>query len=205
MLHDRRFVALRRSSLAAAIAASCCRRWSLAHAELDTPTPADKATVTEPVAEVIGHVHRALKPDGSSLVVKRRGGGDGRRGRRRSGRRQADGRDADDAARPGAYQVEWTTHLAPTTTSSTRGDLDVHGRRRRRRRRPPRSRRRPRRAPAAPTADAARRRRRPTPVAPPRRPSPSADGSYDGRVASDVILPIIVALHRRSAPGRPTC
>ena len=42
----------------------------LAHAELETPTPADKSTVTEPVAEVAGIYSEAMTPDGSSLVVK---------------------------------------------------------------------------------------------------------------------------------------
>ena len=43
---------------------------ALAHAELETPTPADKSTVTEPVTEVSGVYSQAMKPDGSSLVVK---------------------------------------------------------------------------------------------------------------------------------------
>jgi methionine-rich copper-binding protein CopC len=42
----------------------------LAHAELVTPTPADKSTVTEPVAEVSGLYSESMKPEGSSLVVK---------------------------------------------------------------------------------------------------------------------------------------
>ncbi len=42
----------------------------LAHAELVTATPADKSTVTAPVTEVSGIYSEAMKPDGSSLVVK---------------------------------------------------------------------------------------------------------------------------------------
>ncbi|MFL5674320.1 MAG: copper resistance protein CopC [Chloroflexota bacterium] len=42
----------------------------LAHAELETPTPADKSTVTEPVAEVSALYSEAMKPEESTLVVK---------------------------------------------------------------------------------------------------------------------------------------
>ena len=42
----------------------------LAHAELVKATPADKSTVTEPVAVVSGVYSEAMTPDGSSLVVK---------------------------------------------------------------------------------------------------------------------------------------
>ena len=42
----------------------------LGHSELDTPTPADKSTVTEPVIEVSGTFTEAIKADGSSLLVK---------------------------------------------------------------------------------------------------------------------------------------
>ena len=41
-----------------------------AHAELKTPTPADKSTVTQPVAVVSGIYTESMKPDGSSIVVK---------------------------------------------------------------------------------------------------------------------------------------
>ena len=51
---------------------SCSRSRAcvLAHAELETPTPADKSTVTEPVTEVSGVYSQAMKPDGSSVVVR---------------------------------------------------------------------------------------------------------------------------------------
>jgi len=42
----------------------------LGHAELATPTPADKSTVTQPVTEVSGTYTEAIKADGSSLLVK---------------------------------------------------------------------------------------------------------------------------------------
>ena len=42
----------------------------LGHSELDTPTPADKSTVTEPVLQVSGTFTEAIKADGSSLLVK---------------------------------------------------------------------------------------------------------------------------------------
>jgi methionine-rich copper-binding protein CopC len=42
----------------------------LAHAELQTATPADKSTVTAPVAEVSGIYSEAMKPAGSSIIVK---------------------------------------------------------------------------------------------------------------------------------------
>ena len=42
----------------------------LGHAELETPTPADKSVVTEPVAEVSGIYSEAMKPDGKLLIVE---------------------------------------------------------------------------------------------------------------------------------------
>ena len=56
--------------LAAALLVVAVPGLVLAHAELETATPADKSTVTEPVAEVSGAYSQAMKPDGSSLVVK---------------------------------------------------------------------------------------------------------------------------------------
>jgi methionine-rich copper-binding protein CopC len=63
----RRFAAL---VLVAAMALLLVPGLVLAHAELETATPADKSTVTEPVAEVSGIYSEAMSPDGSSLVVK---------------------------------------------------------------------------------------------------------------------------------------
>ena len=45
-----------------------------AHAQLDKPTPADKATVTQPVTVVSGTFVERVNPNGSSLVVKLVGG-----------------------------------------------------------------------------------------------------------------------------------
>src|SRR6476660_2219574 len=46
-----------------------------AHAQLDKPTPADTATVTQPVTVVSGTFVERVNPNGSSLVVKLVGGG----------------------------------------------------------------------------------------------------------------------------------
>ena len=61
--------------LVAAMAALLVPGLVLAHAELDTPTPADKSTVTTPVTEVSGTFTQRMKVDGSTLVVKLVGGG----------------------------------------------------------------------------------------------------------------------------------
>ena len=61
--------------LVAAMAALLVPALVLAHAELETPTPADKSTVTTPVTEVSGTFIQRMKVDGSTLVVKLVGGG----------------------------------------------------------------------------------------------------------------------------------
>ena len=61
--------------LAAAVAGFLVPGLVLAHAELETPTPADKSTVTTPVTEVSGMFIQRMKADGSTLVVKLVGGG----------------------------------------------------------------------------------------------------------------------------------
>ena len=155
----------------------------LAHAELETATPADKSTVTEPVAEVSGIYSEAMTPDGSSLVVKNA-----------SGVAVAQGTvDPDDDTRmvatpaqplgDGVYTVEstavatdghiehatWTFAVAVVATPSPTAVASAA-------------------ASAAPTAAAA------TPL-PSVAPTllPSADGSSTGS-GGDVLLPIIVAL-----------
>jgi methionine-rich copper-binding protein CopC len=80
-----------------------------AHAQLDTPTPADKSTVTQPVTVVSGTFVERVNPTGSSLVVKLVGGGTAATG----------GVDPSNAkqmiatpATPlgsGSYLVQWTT------------------------------------------------------------------------------------------------
>ena len=175
MLHD----GIRRlaSSLAlAAVTLLLVPGLVLGHAELDTPTPADKSTVTEPVAEVSGTFSEAMKVDGSKP----------RRRRTRTGRRW-----------PRADAIHRTTTRAWSRRPrrrSGRAAIASNGRRTRRRRRD-RQRRsggsrsrwhRPRRrrpvVTAAPSASAAPSAA-PTPVpatpipsvAP--TPTPSADGS----------------------------
>src|SRR4051812_28467142 len=81
----------------------------LRHAELETPTPGDKAIVTEPVAEISGIYSEAMKPDGSSLVVKDASGSQVAKG---SVDPEDDTRMVATPTRPlgnGAYTVESTT------------------------------------------------------------------------------------------------
>jgi len=184
-----------------------------AHAQLDKPTPADKSTVTQPVAVVSGTFVERVNPTGSSLVVKLVGGGTVATG----------GVDPANAkqmiatpATPlgsGAYLVQWTTvslddgELArgtwtftvavapsasataiasPTSSASVTPSASV-----------------------APTAVAT--------VVPPSTgptPQPSATGDTTGS-GGDVVVPIIVALivlgagaayllSRRNRPTTPT-
>ena len=172
--------------LAAALAGFLVPGLVLAHAELDTPTPADKSTVTSPVTEVSGTFVQRMKVDGSTLVVKLVGGGTVAEG----------GVDPTDDKRmvatptsplgSGSYQVEWTTNSAednevargtwtftvavaaasPTTAVTAA-------------------------ASAVPTASVSVP---PSAIASsPPTPAPSANGSSTGS-GSDVILPIIIAL-----------
>ena len=69
MLHIR---ARRAGALAhaAVLAALLLPGFVVAHAELETPSPADKSTVSEPLAVVSGTFTEAMARDGSSLVVK---------------------------------------------------------------------------------------------------------------------------------------
>ena len=160
----------------------------LGHAQLETPTPADTSTVTEPVTEVSGTFTQRVKSDGSKLVVKDASGATVAQG----------GVDPTDAKRmvatpttplgSGAYLVEWTTisreddelargtwrftvAVAPTP-SPTPVATAVPS------------------ASAAATATAAPPS--PSPTAAPT-PIPSADGGTTGS-GGDVILPIVIAL-----------
>ncbi len=56
--------------LAASLAVLLLPGLVMAHAELKTPSPADKSTVTVPVSVVSGVYTEAMTPFGSSLVVK---------------------------------------------------------------------------------------------------------------------------------------
>jgi copper resistance protein C len=157
----------------------------LAHAELETPTPADKSTVTEPVAEVSGIYSEAMTPDGSSLIVKDA-----------SGATVAEGTvDPEDDTRmvatpstpldSGTYTVESTAHSSDDHTERTTWTFTVAVA--------------PTPSPtpvvtAAPSAA-------PTPTPVPATPFsslaptalPSDEGSSTGS-GSDALLPIIVAL-----------
>jgi copper resistance protein C len=179
----------RAASLLAAIAlAVLLPSVVVAHAELDTPTPADKSTVTQPVTVVSGTFTQRVKVDGSSLVVKVVGGGTVATG----GVDPSDDRTM--VATPatalgsGSYRVEWTTislddgelargtwtfvvEVAPTpsptplpTAAPTAAPTPS-----------------PTSVPATPAATVG-----PTPI-------PSAGGDTTGS-GSDVILPIVVAL-----------
>ena len=172
--------------LVAALAVLLVPGLVLAHAELDTPTPADKSTVTTPVTEVSGTFIQRMKVDGSTLVVKLVGGGTVAEG----GVDPAD--DKRMVATPtsplgsGSYQVEWTTNsaednevargtwtftVAVAAPSPTPAVTAV--------------------ASAVPTASVSVP---PSAIASvPPTPAPSADGSSTGS-GSDVLLPIIIAL-----------
>ena len=172
--------------LAAALAGFLVPGMVLAHAELDTPTPADKSTVTTPVAEVSGTFVQRMKVDGSTLVVKLVGGDTVAEG----GVDPAD--DKRMVATPtsplgsGSYQVEWTTNsaednevargtwtftVAVASPSPTPAVTAA--------------------ASAIPTASVSVS---PSAIASvPPTPVPSADGGSTGS-GSDVLLPIIVAL-----------
>jgi methionine-rich copper-binding protein CopC len=160
----------------------------VAHAQLDTPTPANGSTVTAPVTEVSGTFTERVKVDGSKLVVKLVGGGTVAQG----------GRDPNDNKRmvattaaplaAGSYLVEWTTisaddgelargtwtfTVAPAPTPSPTPVATAAAS-----------------STAAATPSVAPATASPT-VAP--TPVPSADGGTTGS-GSDVILPIVIAL-----------
>ena len=159
----------------------------LAQAELETATPADKSTVTEPVAEVSGTYSDSMKTAGSSLVIKDASGTQVAKGGVDPGN---DHRMLATPATPlgnGTYTVEsttlasdgdvahatWTFTVAvaaspsPSAVASAASTVVPSAG--------------PTTFPATPaaTVEAA--------------PSPSGDGSATGS-GSDVVLPIIVAL-----------
>ena len=172
--------------LAAAMAVLLVPALVLAHAELDTPTPADNSLVPPPVAEVSGIYSEAMTPTGSSIVVKDT-----------SGTTVASGTvDPEDNTRmvatpgtplgTGTYNVEWTSvatdgHVERGTWTFTVGIAapSVSS--------APASTSPSASPSAAPTAAAT-----PVPSVAPA-PVPSAGGSSTGS-GGDAILPIIVAL-----------
>jgi methionine-rich copper-binding protein CopC len=163
-------------------------RLVVAHAELDTPTPADESTVTTPVTEVSGTFTQRVKVDGSKLLVKAADGTTVAQG----------GRDPDNNKRmvatpatplgSGSYLVEWTTisadddELARGTWMFTVAVTPTPS--------PTPVATAPASASAAATPSAAPSSAPPT-IAP--TPTPSAGGSSSGS-GSDVILPIVIAL-----------
>jgi methionine-rich copper-binding protein CopC len=169
--------------LAAMVATLLVPTLVLAHAELETPTPADKSTVTEPVAEVSGIYSEAMTPDGSSLVVKDASGATVAQG---TVDPEDDTRMVATPAAPlgtGTYTVESTAHSTDDHTERMTWTFTVAVA--------------PTPSPtpvvtAAPSAAPTPVPATPVPSAAPT-PVPSADGSSTGS-GSDVLLPIIVAL-----------
>jgi copper resistance protein C len=176
------------------------------HSELQTPTPADKSSVTTPVTQVSGTFTESIKKDGSSLLVKDATGTTVAQG----GVDPAD--DKVMTASPttplanGSYTVQWTTisaddgDLARGTWTFT---VAVAGT-------PSPAATTGASASAAPTATpSAVPTVAPTPAA---SPSPSGGGSDTSGGGSDVILPIVIALvvlgagaaYLLSRRGRPT-
>jgi methionine-rich copper-binding protein CopC len=201
--HDRadRFAAL---LLASGLLMLIAPAATLAHSELDKPTPADKSTVTTPVLQVSGTFTESIKQDGSKLLVKDATGATIAQGGVDPGDDKVMSASPPDALASGAYTVEWTTISAddgdvargtwtftvavaatPSPTATPAAS-----------------------ASAAPTVA-------PTPTAAPTSapsPSPSGSGSDTSGGGSDVILPIVIALivlgagavYLLSRRGRPT-
>ena len=176
------------------------------HSELQTPTPADKSSVTTPVTQVSGTFTESIKKDGSSLLVKDATGTTVAQG----GVDPAD--DKVMTASPttplanGSYTVQWTTISADdgdlargtwtftVAVAATPSPAATTGAS----------------ASAAPTATpSVVPTVAPTPAA---SPSPSGGGSDTSGGGSDVILPIVIALvvlgagaaYLLSRRGRPT-
>lgn len=203
--HDRahRFAAL---LLASGLLTLIAPVATLAHSELDKPTPADKSTVTTPVLQVSGTFTESIQVDGSKLLVKNASGATVAQGGVDPGDDKVMIASPTAPLANGAYTVEWTTISAddgdvargtwtfsvaivatPSPTSTPAASASA--------------------APTAvPTAT-------PT-VAPTPAPSPSSSGggSDTSGGGSDVILPIVIALivlaagavYLLSRRGRPT-
>lgn len=164
----------------------------VAHAELVTPNPADKAVVTQPVPEVSGIYSEAMTPTGSSLIVKdatativARGTVDPAKNTRMVAKPAS-------ALGTGAYTVEWTSvatdgHVERGTWTFSVAVVATPS---------------PTPVPTAAPSAAATSAPTDPPTAPPTAaptavavtPAPSAGGDATGSGNSDVILPIIVAL-----------
>jgi methionine-rich copper-binding protein CopC len=190
MLHN----AIRRLATAGAVAVvalALVPGLVLGHAELETPTPADKSTVTEPVAEVSGIYSQAMKADGSSLVVKDGTGAEVARG-------TVDPEDDTRMVATPTTPLGNGTYTVESTSLATDGDIEhatwtftvaVAA--------TPSPTTRPTTAPTAAASATPAAAPTPSPATPVTTvapaPSPSGDGSTTGS-GGDVVLPIIVAL-----------
>jgi Uncharacterized protein, homolog of Cu resistance protein CopC len=179
----------------------------LAHAELKTPSPADRSVATPPVTEVSGIYSEAMDPTGSSILVKNTSGATVAKG-------TVDPADTSrmmaTPATPlgiGSYSVEWTSvaldgHVERGTWAFTVAIAKPVGTAT-----PSVA------ATAGPTSTTAPAPVTQAPSSSPT-PAPSAGGSTTGS-SGDVFLPIIVALiilgagaayllTRRNRPPDPT-
>lgn len=211
MLHFR----LRRASafiLAASFAVLALPGLALADAELETPTPADKSTVAEPVDVVTGVFTQAMSADGTSLIVKDTAGATVAKG---TVDPTDDKRMVATPATPlgsGVYIVAWTTvaidghvergkwtftvAVAPTPSPTSVPTVT------------------PSIAPSAPASAQPSTHPSATPTPAAATPAPSFGGTTTGS-GGDVVLPIVVALivlgggaawllTRRNRPSDPT-
>lgn len=158
----------------------------LAHAELVTPSPADRSVTPPPVTEVSGIYSEAMTATGSSLIVKNTGGTVVAQGTVDTA---DDTRMVATPAAPlglGSYAVEWTSvaldgHVERGTWTFTVGIA-----------KPVETATPSVAATAGPSSTTTPATLAPTPSTGPT-PTPSAGGSTTGS-GGDAILPIIVAL-----------
>jgi len=176
------------------------------HSELQTPTPADKSSVTTPVTQVSGTFTESIKKDGSSLLVKDATGTTVAQGGVDPANDKVMTASPTTPLANGSYTVQWTTISADdgdlargtwtftVAVAATPSPAATTGAS----------------ASAAPTATpSAVPTVAPTPAA---SPSPSGGGSDTSGGGSDVILPIVIALvvlgagaaYLLSRRGRPT-
>jgi len=176
------------------------------HSELQTPTPADKSSVTTPVTQVSGTFTESIKKDGSSLLVKDATGTTVAQGGVDPANDKVMTASPTTPLANGSYTVQWTTisaddgDLARGTWTFTVAVAATP-------------------SPAATTGASASAAPTATPSAVPTvAPTPAASPSASGRGSdtsgggSDVILPIVIALvvlgagaaYLLSRRGRPT-
>jgi methionine-rich copper-binding protein CopC len=201
--HDHRFAAL---VLASGLLMLIAPAATLAHSQLDTPTPADKSTVTTPVTQVSGTFTESIKQDGSKLLVKDATGATIAQGGVDPGDDKVMTASPTAPLANGAYTVEWTTisaddgDIARGTWTFTVAVAATPS---------------PTATPAASASAAPSVAPAPTPTPTPTSapsPSPSGSGTDTSGSGSDVILPIVIALivlgagavYLLSRRGRPT-